>query len=444
MRLCDDNRSGGEVSHGGNAAFLLGSVSGVECVVFATDPDTNGGALTRETCDLIVQAYAVAVERRCPIVGIWQSGGAHVGEGVYSLDGVGRMLAAMTRASGRVPQISLVLGPAAGGAAYGPALTDIIVCGPQGRVFVTGPDVVRQVTGEHVDMADLGGPEVHSRQSGVVHVAASTDDDAFAAVRSLVGLLARHGQVGEPDDRALGRWLPESPRRAYDVHPIVDELLDEPGIELQPRWARNIVTTLGRLAGRTVGVVANNPLRKGGCLDADAADKAARFVRMCDAFGIPLIVLVDVPGYLPGVSQELNAVVRRGAKLLHAFAEATVPRITVVLRKAYGGAYIAMNSRALGADRVFAWPTAEIAVMGPVAAVRLLHRRQLAAVPGAEHDALEQSLVAKHVQQVGVVAEAVAAGVVDALIAPDTTRSAIAAAIASLPERQGNHGNIPL
>ncbi len=239
--------------------------------------------------------------------------------------------------------------------------------------------------------ARLGGPEPHSRRSGVVHVVTPTHEEALAQARRLALLLGRQGtmdpalaQAVDASGTDLAGLLPDSPRRAYDVHPLVAGLLDEPGVELHPRWAPNVVTELGRLGGRTVGVLANNPLRLGGCLDATSAEKAARFVRMCDAFGAPLVVLVDVPGYLPGVSQEWDGVVRRGAKLLHAFAECRVPRVTLVTRKAYGGAYIAMNSRALGATRVFAWPDAEVAVMGAVAAVRILHRRTLAgALPGS-------------------------------------------------------------
>jgi acetyl-CoA/propionyl-CoA carboxylase carboxyl transferase subunit len=233
-------------------------------------------------------------------------------------------------------------------------------------------------------------------------------------------------------------------RRAYDVHPLVAGLLDEPGIELHARWAPNVVTTLGRLAGRTVGVIANNPLRLGGCLDATSAEKAARFVRMCDSLGVPLVVLVDVPGYLPGVGQEWDGVVRRGAKLLHAFAEATVPRVTLVTRKAYGGAYIAMNSRALGATRVFAWPGAEIAVMGPVAAIRILHRRTLADVPASQLQETEATLAAEHQQQAGGLDRARELGVVDEVIDPAATRAALARAIAAAPQARGQHGNIPL
>ena len=330
-----------------------GRIDGLPVVAFASDATVQGGAMGSEGCEHIVTAYEAAMLAGVPIVGIWHSGGARLREGVESLDAVGRIFAAMTHASGRIPQISVVLGPAAGGAAYGPALTDLVILGPAGRVFVTGPEVVRSVTGEDVDMLRLGGPEPHGRRSGVVHVITDSDRDALDRARELVGLLARPvtpARSRPVEDRDLSALLPESAKRAYDVHPLVDGLLDEPGIELQPKWAPNVTITLGRLGGRTVGVIANNPLRLGGCLDASSAEKAARFVRMCDAFGVPLVVLTDVPGYLPGVGQEWDGVVRRGAKLLHAFAEATVPRVTVVTRKAYGGAYIAMNSRALGRD----------------------------------------------------------------------------------------------
>jgi acetyl-CoA/propionyl-CoA carboxylase carboxyl transferase subunit len=427
------------------AAVAVGKVDGRDVVAFATDPTIQGGALGAAGCAAIVSAYRIALERRAPIVGIWHSGGARLAEGVASLDGVGRIFTAMTQASGQVPQISVVLGPAAGGAAYGPALTDVVVLGPAGRVFVTGPDVVRSVTGEDVDMATLGGPEPHGRRSGVVHLVADSDSAAFAITRRAVALLGdRQSTVGIAEDRPMAELLPESPRRAYDVHPLVDRLLDRPGVELHAKWAPNIVTTLGRLGGGPVGVLANNPLRLAGCLDSPSAEKAARFVRMCDTFGVPLVVLVDVPGYLPGVKQEWDGVVRRGAKLLHAFAEATVPRVTVVTRKAYGGAYIAMNSRSLGATRVFAWPSAEVAVMGAVAAVRVLHRRTLAAAPEDERAALEVALAAEHEVTSGGVARAVGLGLVDEVIAPDETRSAVSRALASEPRRGGGHRNIPL
>jgi acetyl-CoA/propionyl-CoA carboxylase carboxyl transferase subunit len=424
----------------------VGSIGGAQVAVFASDATIQGGAMGDQGCQVILAAYERALADGCPVIGLWHSGGARLREGVLSLHAVGQIFAIMTRASGRIPQISVVLGPAAGGAAYGPALTDVVILGPDGRVFVTGPDVVRSVTGEDVDALRLGGPEPHGRRSGVVHVVADTEAAAYEEARRLAALLGAQGtlDLATVTDRDLGGLLPESARRAYDVHPLVDGLLDEPGLELHPKWAPNIVTTLGQLGGRTVGVIANNPLRLGGCLDSASAEKAARFVRMCDAFGVPLVVLVDVPGYLPGVGQEWDGVVRRGAKLLHAFAEATVPRVTVVTRKAYGGAYIAMNARALGASRVFAWPTAEVAVMGAVAAVRILHRRRLAEVPQENRPQVELELAAEHEKIAGGLARAIEIGVVDEVVEPGRTRSAVAAAIAAAPQVCGNHGNIPL
>jgi acetyl-CoA/propionyl-CoA carboxylase carboxyl transferase subunit len=424
-----------------------GLIGGIPAVAFASDPRVQGGALGTAGCAAIVAAYDRALEVQAPVLGLWHSGGARLREGAESLHAVGTVFAAMTRASGKVPQISVVLGPAAGGAAYGPALTDLVILSEGGRIFVTGPDVVRSVTGEDVDSERLGGSEPHSRRSGVVHVVTPTDADALATARELVLLLG--AQDGEADDSKLAdvdlaALLPDSPKRAYDVHPLISGILDGPGIELHPRWAPNVVTTLGRLGGKTVGVVANNPMRLGGCLDATSAEKAARFVRMCDAFGVPLVVLVDVPGYLPGVGQEWDGVVRRGAKLLHAFAEASVPRVTLVTRKSFGGAYIAMNSRALGATRVFAWPGAEIAVMGAVAAVRILHRRALAAASAEQRHELEAELAADHERESGGLARAAELGVIDEVIEPGKTRQAIADAIAAADHVRGQHGNIPL
>ena len=436
----------GEVP-GAGVVVAIGRVDGDDVMAFATDPTVQGGALGRDGCLSIVAAYERAIRHRLPIVGIWHSGGARLAEGVASLDGVGQVFAAMTAASGRIPQVSVVLGPAAGGAAYGPALTDVVVLGPNGRVFVTGPDVVRSVTGEDVDMLRLGGPEPHGRRSGVVHLVADTDDGAFAQARAAVTLLSRPGRLTAVEDRPFADLLPDSARRAYDVKPLVDRLLDEPMLELHSRWAPNVVTALGRFGGRAVGVVANNPLRLGGCLDASGADKAARFVRTCDAFGLPLLIMVDVPGYLPGVGQEWDGVVRRGAKLLHAFAECVVPRVTVITRKAYGGAYIAMNSKSLGATRVLAWADAEVAVMGSVAAVRILHRRRLAGVPEQARAPLEVELAAEHDQLSGGLARAIDLGVVDEVIASDRTRTVIADALRRAESHRrlrGQHGNIPL
>jgi acetyl-CoA/propionyl-CoA carboxylase carboxyl transferase subunit len=424
-----------------------GTINGCRVVVFCSDATVMGGAMGVEGCDVVVRAYERAMHDQLPILGIWHSGGARLAEGVLSLDGVGRIFRAMTQASGKIPQISVVLGFAAGGAAYGPALTDVVILAPEGRIFVTGPDVVRSVTGEDVDMLRLGGPDTHGRRSGVVHVVADDEAHAIEQGRALATLFASQGQTAMTvPDVDLAALLPESPKRAYDVHPLINGLLDEGStVELHARWAPNITIALGRLGGRTVGVIANNPLRLGGCLDALSAEKAARFVRMCDTFGVPLVVIVDVPGYLPGVGQEWDGVVRRGAKLLHAFGEAVVPRVTLVTRKAYGGAYIAMNARSLGATRVFAWPGAEVAVMGPIAAVRILHRRKLAEVADDVRPQLEAELATEHERIAGGVEKAVEIGVVDEIVAPAGTRSAVAAAIRDADTGQrGAHTNIPL
>jgi len=431
---------------GGEIAAATGHVGGVCTIAFASDVRVKGGAMTAIGCEMILRAYDLALQKGAPIIGLWHSGGAAVQEGVASLDAVGRVFAAMTRASGVVPQISVVLGPAAGGAAYGPALTDVVIMSDAGRIFVTGPDVVRNVTGEDVDMAGLGGPVVHGKHSGVVHVVVDTQHEAIDSARRLVGLMCAQGRVqvaGIPDADFAGR-LPASARRAYDVHPLLDALLDEPGMELQPKWAPNILTTLGRLGGRTVGVVANNPLRLAGCLDSLSAEKAARFVRMCDAFGIPLIALVDVPGYLPGISQEWGGVVRRGAKLLHAFAGCSVPRLTLITRKAYGGAYIAMNGRCLGATKVFAWPTAKIAVMNSVAAVRVVHRRQLALLPDDARADAEMRLAAQHELLSSGLEQSIELGVLDAVIPQERTRSVLAKALVDASCVRGSRGNTPL
>jgi acetyl-CoA/propionyl-CoA carboxylase carboxyl transferase subunit len=425
----------------------VGRAKGAHAVAFATDPTVQGGAMGSEGCRAIVTAYDRAFADSCPVIGLWHSGGARLREGVASLDGVGRVFAAMTRASGKVPQISVVLGPAAGGAAYGPALTDIVIMSAAGRIFVTGPEVVRSVTGEDVNMDVLGGAEPHGRRSGVVHITTDDEAEAFDRARDLTHLLAHQGSldIESVQDTDLGALLPESARRAYDVHPLVEGFLDEGTfVELHTRWAPNIVVGLGRLGGRTLGVVANNPMRLGGCLDSSSAEKAARFVRMCDAFAVPLVVLVDVPGYLPGLGQEWEGVVRRGAKLLHAFAECVVPRVTVVTRKAYGGAYVAMNSSSLGATRVFAWPDAEVAVMGSVAAIRILHRRRLAEVPEDARAQVELELAAEHEVISGGIKRAVEMGVVDEVVDPGVTRSTVARILLDTPGVRGVHGNIPL
>ena len=427
-----------------------GQVGGCEVLAFATDATVQGGALGAVGCRAIATVTDRAVAEKLPIIGIWHSGGARLREGVAGLDAVARVFAAQVRASGRVLQLSVVVGPAAGGAAYGPALTDLVVMAPDGRVLVTGPDIVRKVTGQDVDAERLGGSATHSK-SGVIHLAADSEADALHQARVLVDLLGRQGEIDlrrayGPDP---GPLVPGEHRLAYDVKPVINEVLD-PGtfVELQTGWARNVVTGLGRLAGRTVGVVANNPIRMAGCLDAASGDKAGRFVQWCDANGLPLVFLVDVPGYLPGVGQEDAAVVRRGAKLLHAYAASVVPRLTVVLRKSFGGAFIAMGSKGLGADAVLAWPGAAVDVMGAVAAIEVLHRRELAAESDSQRRAeLVLRLSAAHEATTGGLAAAVECGAVDEIVEPRHTRRRLVELLAGLSKddrRRGDHRNPPL
>ena len=424
-----------------------GTIKGNKVVVFASDATSKSGALGIEGSNVILAAYREAMSYQLPIIGIWHSGGARLSDGVLSLDAFGQVFNAMVLASGRIPQLSLVLGPTAGGGAYGPALTDVVVLAPEGRIFVTGPDVVKSVTGEDIDIAALGGPEAHSKNSGVAHVIAPTEEIAFTEIQDLVSLFADQGHFNSDiEDTDLGVHVPPVEKRSYEVHPLIDAILDADGekLELLPVWAENMSTVIGRLGGRTVGVIANNPAHIGGVLDAAAAEKAARFVRTCDAFGIPMVVIADVTGFLPGPGQEWEGAVRRGAKLLHAFAESVVPRVTLITRRAYGGAFVAMNSNSLGATRTFAWPTAEVSVMGAVAAVRVLHRRLLANLPEDQRENMELELAAELDRVSGGIAKAVEIGAVNEVIEPTRTRTALVQALASAPHRRGSHGNIPL
>ena len=435
------------LEHADGVVVARGCIGSTPVLAFATDATVQGGALGEDSCRAIAAVTDRAVREGLPVIGLWHSGGARLREGVTGLDAVGRVFAAQVRASGVVPQVSVVLGPAAGGAAYGPALTDVVVMAPAGRVLVTGPDIVRKVTGQDVDAERLGGPDTHAR-SGVVHVGADSEANALQQARGLVDLLARQGRVDlrradGPDPTGL---VPSEHRLAYDVHPVVRAVLDAGTfVEVQAGWARNVVTGLGRLAGRTVGVVANNPIRMAGCLDASSGDKSGRFVQWCDAHGIPLVFLVDVPGYLPGVGQEDAGVVRRGAKLLHAYAACVVPRLTVVLRKSFGGAFIAMGSKGLGADAVFAWPGAQVDVMGAVAAIEVLHRRELAAETDPQrHADLVLRLAAAHEATTGGLGRALRSGAVDEVLPPHQTRRRLVETLATLPDRRGRHRNPPL
>lgn len=430
-------------------AGATAQVRGIPVVCYAMDATRHGGALTPAGCGVIVDVIGLGLRARRPVVGVWHSGGAALHEGRAALDGIGLVFRAIVSASGIVPQISAVLGSAAGGAAYGPALTDIVAMSEDARIFVTGPRVVAEVTGQRISASALGGPSVHGRASGVAHIIGGDAKDTLARVGDLVWLIGHPGAVtmdlANAPDRDPGRWLPPSARRAYDIRPVAADLLDDDMLILHERWAPNVLTALGRLAGRTVGIVANNPLRRGGCLDSAAGDKAARFVRLCDSFGIPLVVLVDVPGYLPGHDEERSGVVRRGAKLLHAFAAARTPRITVIIRKAYGGAYIAMNSKSLGATAVLAWPTAEIGIMNPGSAVDILHRRELAScATDDERSQLRSALMTRVGGTARELERAREHGAVDAIIEPAKTRGEIARLLAGQAAVPSQQANIPL
>jgi methylmalonyl-CoA decarboxylase subunit alpha len=429
-----------------------GTVAGRSVFAYAQDQSFAGGSLGEAHAETILRVMELAERAAAPIVGFIASGGARMDDGVAALAGYGRIFRHNVRLSGRVPQISVICGVSAGGGSYSPALTDFVIMTEESAMFLTGPGVVSEVMGEDVDAAGLGGPRVHSA-NGVSQFVAEDDVAAVALVRDLLTFFPqRAGEdppVGAPTN---GRRIdpssvvPTSARKVYDIRGVIGALVDEGlMLEVSERWARNMVTALARIDGRPVGVIANQPWYLGGVIDATAAQKAARFVRTCNAFGLPLVVLVDTPGFLPGSRQEQAGVIRHGAKLLHAFAEAVVPKVTVVLRKAYGGAYICMNSKDLGADLALAWPDAEIGIMGPRQAVGVVHRRLLAEAddPEAERDRLAEEYSDKHVSA----AVAASQGFVDELIEPRDTRRRLVSALAGLSHagQFGNGpGNIPL
>jgi methylmalonyl-CoA decarboxylase subunit alpha len=417
-----------------------GLVDGRPLFCYAQDATYAGGSLGEEHANTIVRVLELADRARAPVVGFVNSGGARMQEGTAALGGYGRVFHRTVKLSGRVPQISVVTGLSAGGGAYSPALTDWIVMTEDSSMFLTGPSVVRDVLGEDVTPGQLGGTRVHDR-NGVSQFVTRSDLDAAYLVRELLGYLPSHRDVPAPRTQPrppatrqdIASIVPEQARRVYDVRDVIAVIVDGGELlEVAAGWAKSIVTGLARLDGRTVGVIANQPKYLGGVLDAASAQKGARFVSKCNAFGIPLLVLVDTPGYMPGTRQESAGVIRFGASLVHAFAEATVPRVTVILRKAFGGAYITMNSKDLGADYVFAWPSAEIGVMGARPAVGIIHRRELAAAedPMATRERLaaryEETQLRPHV--------AAAAGHIDELIAPEQTRSRLTWAFRSLEE----------
>ncbi len=437
-----------------------GDVGGRPVCAFAQDATVFGGALGEAHAMKIVKIMETARKAGVPIVGLNDSGGARIQEGVMSLGGYGEVFFRNVLLSGVVPQISLVLGPCAGGAVYSPAITDFVVIARTGQMFITGPDVVKAVTGEEVSMDELGGAQAHAERSGVAHFTTGSDADAIALARRLLAYLPLNNleepprsEAAAPTDAAaqeLARVVPEDAQAPYDVHAVIDRVLD-PGsfLEVQSAFAGNLVVGLARLAGRPVGVVANNPGVLAGTLDINASTKGARFVRFCDAFNLPLVTFVDVPGFLPGTAQEHGGIIRHGAKLLYAYAEATVPMLTVILRKAYGGAYDVMCSKHLGGDLNLAWPTAEIAVMGSEGAVKILFRKELDAASGADADRLRAKLAGDYGREFLNPYLAAERGYIDDVIDPATTRARLISGLALLAtkreERPGRkHGNIPL
>jgi propionyl-CoA carboxylase beta chain len=413
----------------------------------------------------IVKVLDLAVRNGCPVIGINEGGGARIQEGVVSLGLYGEIFRRNVHASGVIPQISLVMGAAAGGHVYSPALTDFIVMVDEtSQMFITGPDVVKTVTGEDVTLEELGGARTHNTKSGVAHYLAEDEADALDYVKALLSYLPSNNldplpavEVAPADtthdgvtdeDRELDTFVPDSANSPYDMHTVVEHVLDDGEfLEVQPLFAPNIVVGFGRVEGRPVGVVANQPTQFAGTLDIDASEKAARFVRTCDAFNIPVLTFVDVPGFLPGTSQEWEGIIRRGAKLIYAYAEATVPKITVITRKAYGGAYDVMGSKHLGADLNLAWPTAQIAVMGAQGAVGILYRRELA--EAGDPDARRAELITEYEDALLSPYIAADRGYVDQVIRPSETRIEITKALRLLANKRQTlppkkHGNIPL
>jgi acetyl-CoA carboxylase carboxyltransferase component len=445
-------RMGERTSPGDGVVGATGMVDGRPIACFAQDASYLGGSLGEVQANTICRVLEVAGRARMPVVGFIESAGARLQEGVAALSGYGRIFKAHTQLSGQVPQISVICGASAGGGSYAPALTDVVVMTKQASMFLTGPGVVREVTGEQVDGQELGGPRVHER-NGVCQLVAESDLDAAWLVRDLLDYLPQNATERTPRWPAVAppgvlpdASVPDAERCVYDMRDVVRTIVDGGrALEINERWARNVITAFARLDGHAVGIVANQPKHLGGALNSDAASKAARFVNMCDAYGLPLIVLVDTPGFLPGKGQEAGGIIRHGAKLVHAFAAASVPRLTVVLRKAFGGAFIAMNSRELGADLLLAWPRAQMGVMGARQAVDLVHRREIADAdePSRARDWLADRYAAEHL----TAASAAAEGVIDEIVAPSDTRGRLASALRMLahparPVRPAR--NIPL
>ncbi|WP_407696843.1 acyl-CoA carboxylase subunit beta [Streptomyces dysideae] len=443
--------------YGDGVVTGYGTVDGRRVCVFAQDSSVFGGSMGEAFGEKTVALMDLALKTGCPVIGLNDSGGARIQEGVASLALYAELVRRNVQASGVIPQISVVLGPCAGGAAYSPAITDFtVMVDGASHMFVTGPDVIEAVTGERATAEELGGARTSNAVNGNAHFLAADEEDALDTVRDLLAYLPannlerppEYAPGGAPAGDGLDSVVPDRLGQAYDMREVLRAVVDDGELlEVQELFAPNIICALVRVEGQSVGVVANQPLHAAGVLDIDASEKAARFVRFCDAFGIPLLTFADVPGYLSGVRQERGGIIRRGAKLLYAYAEATVPKVTVVVRKAYGGGYAVMGSKHLGADINLAWPTARIAVMGAEGAVGVLHRRELAAADDPE--ALRARLVATYERTHGTPYLAAERGYVDAVIAPRDTRDHICHALRALrgkraPLPQRRHGNIPL
>jgi propionyl-CoA carboxylase beta chain len=443
-----------------------GTVDGRPIAIFSQDVTVFGGSLGEVYGEKIVKILDFAVKNGCPMIGINEGGGARIQEGVVSLGLYGEIFQRNVHASGVIPQISLVMGPAAGGHVYSPALTDFIVMVDKtSQMFITGPDVVKTVTGEEVTLEELGGARTHNTKSGVAHYLAEDEADALDYVKALLSYLPSNNldplpaldvapvDVVLPDaltdeDLELDTFIPDSANTPYDMHTVIEHVVDDGEfLEVQPLFAPNILIGFGRVEGRPVGIVANQPTQFAGTLDIDASEKAARFVRTCDAFNVPVLTFVDVPGFLPGTSQEWDGIIRRGAKLIYAYAEATVPLVTIITRKAYGGAYDVMGSKHLGADVNLAWPSAQIAVVGAQGAVGILYRKELAAAD--DPDARRAELIAEYEDTLANPYIAADRGYVDAVIPPSHTRVQVTKALRVLANKRQTlppkkHGNIPL
>ena len=456
---CTDFGMEGNIIPGDGVVCGHGTIDGKPVHCFAQDFTVYGGSLGEMHGLKICKILDMAMKSGTPVIGLNDSGGARIQEGVASLGSYAEIFFRNVRASGVIPQISVIMGPCAGGAVYSPAITDFVIMVDQtSHMFITGPEVIKTVTNEEVSFEDLGGAMTHGSKSGVTHFTASSDEDALDLTRELIGLLPSNNLSGNPlkntGDSAtrlcesLDSIVPDDPNKPYDVNEVISEILDSGAfLEVQASFAANIVVGFGRLNGSTIGVVANQPKVLAGCLDIDASTKAARFVRFCDAFGIPLVTLVDVPGFLPGANQEWGGIIRHGAKLLYAYSEATVPKMTVIMRKAYGGAYDVMCSKHIRADYNVAWPSAELAVMGADGAVQIIHRRRIHAAGNPEEE--RQRLVDEYTERFANPYQAAAMGYIDDVIEPSDTRNRLVKALAMLLDKEETrparkHGNIPL